>query len=193
MIIIRISLRNGPGTSEPLPPSARCDERMSHVGNRIWRALIAGLGATIVLSICIYIKRWTGIVPQVNPIQALVRVSTLRLGTPLLPWIGWAEHFFIGTILWGVAFAILVPWLKGPRWLRGIEFAIGAWILMMVLLMPPAGDGWFAAYLGYGAPLAALVLHIIYGFSLGGFYAPPAGIITALDPPPPGSPSAGLR
>lgn len=193
MIIIRNWLCNGWEKPEPLPPSARCHERMSRVGNRIGRALIAGLGATIVLSICIYIKRWTGIVPQFNPIQALVRVSTLRLGAPLLPWVGWAEHFFIGTILWGIAFAILVPLLKGPRWLRGIEFAVGAWILMMVLLMPPAGDGWLAAYLGYGAPLAALVLHIIYAFSLGGFYAPPAGIITALDPPPPGNPSASLR
>ncbi|HEV7138805.1 MAG TPA: DUF6789 family protein [Steroidobacteraceae bacterium] len=76
-----------------------------------------------------------------------------------------------------------------PTWLRGIEFAIGAWILMMVLLMPPAGAGWFAVYLGYGAPLAALVLHIIYGFCLGLFYAPPAGVITALDAPPAGSPA----
>lgn len=146
--------------------------------------MVAGLGATIVLSICIYIKRWMGAVPQFNLVQALVKVSTLRIGAPLVPWVGWAEHYFIGVVLWGLAFAILVPRLKGRCWLRGIEFAIGAWVLMMVLLMPPAGAGWFAVELGYGAPLAALVLHIIYGFFLGLFYTRPAGIVAALDPPP---------
>lgn len=165
---------------------------MLRIDSRMWRSLAAAFLATIAVSICIYIKRWTGIVPQANWIQDLVRVSTLRLGAPLLPWVGWAEHFFVGTVLWGISFAILMPWLKGPRWLRGIEFAIGGWILMMVLLMPPAGVGFFAAYLGYGAPLSALVLHIIYGFWLGFLFLPPKGMISALDAPPAG-PSAAVR
>lgn len=138
--------------------------------NRIWRGILAGFCATIVLSICMWIKDAAGIVPQANAIQALVKVSTLWLGSPLAPWVGWAEHFFIGTIAWGIVFVILERWLIGSRWMRGIEFSIGPWILMMVLLLPPAGAGWFGANLGYGAPLAALVLHIIYGFTLGAIY-----------------------
>lgn len=140
------------------------------LGNRIPRAVLAGFCATIVLSMCMWIKHAAGIVPQANAIQALVKVSVLWLGSPLAPWVGWAEHFFIGTLAWGIVFALVEPWLAGPRWLRGIEFSIGPWILMMVLLMPPAGAGWFGANLGYGAPLAALVLHFIYGFSLGAIY-----------------------
>ena len=138
--------------------------------NRFARGVVSGFLATVVLSICMLIKSAVGIVPQANPIQALVKVSTLWLGSPLQPWVGWAEHFFTGAILWGVAFALVEPTLPRPTWVKGLIFSIGAWILMMVLLMPPAGAGWFAARLGYGAPLAALVLHLIWGFSIGAIY-----------------------
>ena len=161
-------------------------------GNRIPRGILAGFCATIVLSICMWIKHAAGIVPQANAIQALVKVSTLWLSAPLTPWVGWAEHFFIGTLVWGIVFVLVEPWLAGPRWLRGIEFSIGPWILMMVLLMPPAGAGWFGANLGYGAPLAALVLHIIYGFSLGAIYGalvPSAEISRSERTPGPGAPA----
>lgn len=145
--------------------------------NNIQRGLLSGFFATCILSICMWIKSAAHIVPQANAIQALVKVSTIWLGSPLSPWVGWLEHFFIGTVLWGISFAVLeqlVPPMAADRvasaTMKGILFSIGAWIVMMVLLMPPAGAGWFAANLGYGAPLAALVLHVIWGASLGAIY-----------------------
>ena len=39
----------------------------------------------------------------------------------------------------------------GSHWLNGILFGIGAWILMMVLVMPMAGAGLFAMALHNGA------------------------------------------
>ncbi|MEJ2433707.1 MAG: hypothetical protein P8Y53_11305 [Pseudolabrys sp.] len=138
--------------------------------NRILRGIIAGLGATFLLSICMLIKSVAAIVPQANAVQALTKVSTLWLGSPLAPWVGWAEHFFIGTLLWGVAFALVEPLLPGRTWMKGVVFSVGPWILMMVLLMPPAGAGFFGVYLGYGAALATLILHFIYGFTLGAAY-----------------------
>lgn len=147
------------------------------MNDRFLRGVISGFLATCILSICTIIKSAAGIVPQANPIQALVKVSTLWLGSPLTPWVGWAEHFFIGSVAWGVAFAIFEPTIRSPLWIKGAVFSIAAWVVMMVLLMPPAGAGWFAANLGYGAPLAALVLHVIWGISLGLIYATltPAG------------------
>lgn len=141
--------------------------------NRMWRGMGAGLGATIVLSICMLIKGAAGIVPQANPIEALTKVSTIWFGAPLDPWVGWVEHFFIGTVLWGIAFALIEPALPGPGWLRGIIFATGAWFIMMVTLLPAAGAGFFGAGLGWGAPLSALILHWIWGFSLGVIYELP--------------------
>lgn len=159
--------------------------------NHMTRGLVAGFLATGILSICMLIKGAAGIVPQAQAIQALLKVGALWLSAPLAPWIGWLEHFFIGTVLWGLSFAVfdqltavleqMMPNLSVSRFVlttaKGFVFSIGAWILMMVLLMPPAGAGWFAANLGYGAPLAALVLHIIYGTALGAIYGAltPAG------------------
>jgi hypothetical protein len=138
--------------------------------DRIWRGMFCGFSATLVVSVFMFIKSWSEIAPQVNLIGALVKVSTIWLGWPLVPWIGWGEHFFVGTVLWGIAYALLEPVLPGPGWLRGILFSLGAWILMMVLLMPPAGAGWFAVDLGIGGPISGLILNIVYGFFLGTFF-----------------------
>ena len=139
--------------------------------DRIWRGIVSGFGATVVISIFMFVKAWAPIAPEADYIGALVKVSTIRLGWPLEPWVGWVEHFLVGTFLWGIAYAVLEPVLPGPGWLRGLLFALGAWILMMVLLLPPAGLGWFGAQLGYAAPVSALVLHIVYGLCLGSLFA----------------------
>ncbi|MGE3280044.1 MAG: DUF6789 family protein [Alphaproteobacteria bacterium] len=141
--------------------------------SRFLRGMAAGFGATVILSIFMLIKAAADIVPEANAIQALVKVSTIWLGTPLLPWIGWLEHFFIGTVLWGIAFAIVEPVLPGPGWLRGLIFSTGAWIVMMVTLLPAAGAGFFGAYLGWGTPVSALILHWIWGVSIGVIYESP--------------------
>src|SRR5262249_44151595 len=57
-----------------------------------------------------------------------------------------------------------------PDWFRGATFATGAWLLMMIVLMPMAGAGLFGLHLGVRAPIATLVLHWIYGAVLGGIY-----------------------
>lgn len=41
---------------------------------------------------------------------------------------------------------------------------------MMVTLLPAAGAGYFASLLGFGGWLAPLVLHVIWGLSLGAIY-----------------------
>jgi hypothetical protein len=79
-------------------------------------------------------------------------------------------HFFIGTIIWGILFALVEPGLPGGYWLRGVLFSIGAWLLMMLIPMPMAGAGLFGLNLGIGAPIATLILHIIFEAVLGAGY-----------------------
>ena len=129
------------------------------------KGIAAGFVATIVLSAVMLIKQAMGLMPQLNPIEMITQMA--GAGTPL---VGWIAHFFIGTILWGVIYAWLDSKLPGPHWLRGAIFATGAWLLMMVLLMPMAGAGAFGMRLGVMAPLATLMLHWIYGVVLGGVY-----------------------
>ncbi len=138
----------------------------------IFRAILAGFAATVVLSILMVIKSAVGLVPEFNAVEMLTRISTVRFGIPPDPMIGWMAHFLIGTVLWGVAFAVLSKsWTSVGPLARALVFSAVAWLLMMVIVMPLAGAGLFAAGLGVGAAIAALVLHLVYGAVLGLVYA----------------------
>lgn len=138
--------------------------------------LISGLAATIVLSIFMLIKGATGAIPHVNAIQMLTKLGAMYLALPLYPWIGWAMHFFVGVALWGLVFAATVNLLPGTAyWAKGLSFSVAAWLLMMVILLPLAGAGFFGALLGIGAPVATFVLHLIYGAVLGSTFGALAG------------------
>jgi uncharacterized membrane protein YagU involved in acid resistance len=132
--------------------------------------MIAGFSATVVLSMIMLMKGFMGMMPQVNAIQALTKISATYFGLPMLPWVGWVEHFLIGTVLWGLTFAATVRFWPGPYVIKGMLFSIAAWLLMMLIMMPMAGAGWFGMKLGIVAPVATLVLHLVYGSVLGGVF-----------------------
>ncbi|MDQ6621166.1 MAG: hypothetical protein M3Z31_15975 [Pseudomonadota bacterium] len=135
---------------------------MNDFDHRYVRGMTAAFLATVVLSILMLLKAAMGILPDLNLIHMLAQMS----GTGS-PGVGWIIHFAIGTLLWGLAFGWLVPKLSGPLAWRGVVFSLGPWLLMMVLLMPLAGAGFFGLKLGIGAPLMTLMLHVIYGAVLG--------------------------
>ncbi len=136
---------------------------------RLGRGLLAGLVATVVLSGLMLMKQVMGVMPQLNPVLMISHM----LRAPLA--LGWIMHFMIGTVIWGLLYAWLNPRLAGPQWLRGAEFATGAWLVMMIMLMPMAGAGAFALKLGMMAPLATLMLHWVYGAVLGTVYGAGGG------------------
>lgn len=130
------------------------------------QGLIAGFVATVVLSALMLLKAMMGLMPELNVIAMLANMTG---GGPLM---GWIAHFAIGTILWGGLFAYLEPRIPGGSdWIKGMAFGIAAWLLMMIVVMPMAGAGFFGANLGMMAAVATLVLHLIYGAVLGATYA----------------------
>jgi uncharacterized membrane protein YagU involved in acid resistance len=110
-------------------------------------------------------KQAMGLMPQLNPIQMITQMTGAQT-----PTVGWVVHFFIGAIMWGITYAWLDPSLPGPHWIRGAIFATGAWLIMMVVMMPMARAGLFGTKLGLMAPIATLVLHWIFGAVLGWAY-----------------------
>jgi uncharacterized membrane protein YagU involved in acid resistance len=93
------------------------------------------------------------------------------MGMPNVPAAGWVAHFIIGVVMYGVALAVLDDHLPGAnRVWHGVLLALGGWLVMMVVLMPMAGAGFFGMNMGIGAPLMTLVLHVIFGVVLGGYY-----------------------
>ncbi len=127
------------------------------------KGLLAGLIATVALSLLMMLKSALGLAPHLNVIQMLSGI----LGAPNNPAIGWVAHFFIGTVVWGSLFAWSAQSLPGSYWWRGVMFATGAWLLMMVVLMPAAGAGLFALQMGAMASVLSLLLHWVFGIVLG--------------------------
>ena len=140
--------------------------------NRIGKSMIAGFIATLVLSALMVAKMMMGLMPGLNAIRMLTMMAHGMLGTPAVPVVGWALHFFIGTVAWGGLFALIGSKLPGGGFVsRGLSFGVLAWILMMVMVMPLAGAGLFGLKMGLMAPLMTLMLHLVYGAVLGLMYA----------------------
>lgn len=130
------------------------------------KGMAAGFVATVVMSALMLMKQAMGLMPQLNPIEMLTTMAGAST-----PAVGWAMHLMLGIVLWGLLFAWLDPKLPGEsHWVKGVAFAIGAWLLMMVIVMPMAGAGFFGMQLGMMAPIMTLLLHLIFGAVLGGVY-----------------------
>lgn len=124
--------------------------------------MVSSFIGTLILSILMIIKGFMGVMPEFNAIRDLATA----VGSNSMA-VGWLLHFVLGTFVWGFIFAFLVDYLKGFYWLRGLEFAFLLWLGMMIVFMPIAGNGFFAAHLGGPTVVASLVLHLIFGFVLG--------------------------
>lgn len=133
----------------------------------IRRGMLASFAGTIVLSAIMVMKQVAGIVPQMNPIADLAGIAHRLIGLPAAPLIGWVLHFGVGIVVWGTLFAVLYPKLPGSNLLKGILFGIGAWVLMMGIFQPMAGQGLFGLNGGMIVPVMTLMLHLIYGAVLG--------------------------
>lgn len=140
--------------------------------NTYAKGVVSGFVATIVLSVLMILKAKMGMLPQMNVIAMLAGMAHAHLGVPASPVIGWLMHFGIGTVLWGLLFALLYQRLPGDGAItKGLAFSVGAWVLMMIIPMPLAGAGFFGLNLGIMAPIMTLVLHLIWGLVLGAVYA----------------------
>src|SRR5262249_9463638 len=82
----------------------------------------------------------------------------------------WALHFLIGSVMWGLLFAVFSPHLRGPKWLCGAEFGAVAWLIMMVAFLPAAGLPMFAIGMGPSIPVGALIVHLVFGVTMGEVY-----------------------
>ena len=131
----------------------------------IGRSIVAGFVATVVLSAMMLMKQSMAVMPELDPIGMITSMAGASS-----PAIGWIGHFVIGSVFWGIGFAIVSPYLPGPYFLRGMIFAAGAWLMMMIMMMPMAGAGLFGTGLGMMTPVATLMLHIVFGVVLGGVY-----------------------
>lgn len=133
--------------------------------NKIVAGAVAGFAATVVLSLMLVAKGMMGIMPELDVIAML----SAMMGSSAL--IGWIAHFMIGTLAWGIGFALLYDWIPGGSAVgKGAVFGTAAWLAMMIMVMPMAGAGLFGMAFGIMAPMMTLVMHLIFGWVLGAVY-----------------------
>jgi uncharacterized membrane protein YagU involved in acid resistance len=136
----------------------------------ITKAIASGFAGTLAMSVIMIVKKLIGIMPSLDPIAMIAEMAHAKAGLPDIPLIGWVMHFIIGSVVFGILYAIVNPKLKGPETVKGITFGLLAWLAMMIIVMPMAGVGLFGLSLGIPAPVLTMMLHVVYGAVLGAAY-----------------------
>ncbi len=145
--------------------------------SRIQKGMIAGLVATAVVSIVDLVASFVQGAMGERVFHSFQSLLSAMAGQVLgsgfnSSWIGWAMHFAAGIFVLGPLFAVLCPRLPtDTAATKGIFFAVGAWLVMCLTVMPLAGMGMFGAAAGFGTIAWMLVSHIIFGVALGRTYA----------------------
>lgn len=124
-----------------------------------------GAGATVVMSIPMLIGTATGVAPMPEPIpKALVTlIFGTSLAAPLTMGLAVGSHLAYGGV-WG---ALLAVWTSEVTLGKGLALGAGLWLLMQVAVLPALGWGAFGLSVTPAIAVATLVLHLIYGGTLG--------------------------
>jgi hypothetical protein len=128
-------------------------DKVDKVESTIGKGVVAGFVATFALSVLL------------DPI-ALFAPTVWPTSTA----VGWVLHFFVGTVIWGVAFAIVHDYLHGSSWQRGLAFALGAWVVVMGGAIALREAGVIAFALDVLTIVVTLIVHVLYGVMLGVVY-----------------------
>ena len=133
--------------------------------SRVKKGLVAGFAATGVVSVLeainMSVGHWAVAFPQ------LLAVILQSPGTLAL---GWAGHLVAGLVL-GAVFGVLCPRLPTdtPE-SKGILFAVGAFVLMGLVIAPIGGAGMFFMRAGFGTLAWMVASHAVFGIILGSVY-----------------------
>jgi hypothetical protein len=142
-------------------------------------SILAGFAATLVMAITLVMayaitgflgsengnqfSQWLWALSHNNLTEGVWDIPMAALAINLLAGLAWA-------LVYG---AFIEPRLSGPGWWRGMVFSLIPWLLSLVVFLPAVGAGFFGMDLDAG-PLPAignLLLHLIYGVTLGTVYA----------------------
>ena len=134
--------------------------------SRVQKGLVAGLAATIAVSIIelvnVTVGHWAVSFPQ---------LLSVMLQAPENSAFGWVAHFVAGALVLGPLFAVLYPRLPTdtPE-SKGILFAVGAFIAMSLTVAPLGGVGMFFMRAGFGTLAWMIASHALFGIVLGNVY-----------------------
>jgi len=132
------------------------------------KGMVAGGVATAALSLVMVLIGATGFEPQLE----LTRLLLATLDAPPSQYaLGWILHLIVGSVVLGGLFAHIEPRLGADTHTKGgVLYGVLTWLVVMLVVMPLAGEGPFGFQLSVFAPLVMLGLQLIYGGALGWIY-----------------------
>ncbi len=127
-----------------------------------------GVVATIAMSVLMILGVITGLSPMPSPIpEAIFNKGLGLLGVglpgPLIMLLAAVAHLSYG----GVAGALLAALTRPVTVWKGLGWGVLLWIVMQVAVFPLLGWGLFGVAITPRIAVATLVLHLVYGATLG--------------------------
>ena len=127
------------------------------------KAILGGVVGTVVLT-----TMTLKVAPMIlgRPMDIPRMMSAMVGGPPVL---GWLVHIILGVVVFPLVYAFVAySFLPGPPSLRGVLWGVALWMVVEVIVMPMAGNGFFSSTQGGGkAVMVALMGHVVYGLLLG--------------------------
>lgn len=140
------------------------EERTQATPQRLATGLGWGMVATLAMSVLMVIGVTTGISPMPSPIPEAIASKILGgAPQPLILLLAVTSHLAYGG-LWG---AILAALTRPVTIWKGIVLGIFLWLIMQVAVLPFLGWGLFGVGVTPKIAGATLILHLIYGTTLG--------------------------
>jgi hypothetical protein len=133
------------------------------------KRLAAGFGwgvvATIVMSVLMIIGVITGLSPMPSPIpEAIVsKIFGEGLPRPLIMLLAAGAHLSYG----GISGAVLAGLTRPVTLWKGLGWGVLLWLIMEIAVLPFLGWGFFGVAITPRIAAATLVLHLVYGATLG--------------------------
>lgn len=132
--------------------------------NRAKTGFVWGVVATLAMSILMVTGLITGLAPMPGPIpEALVSLVIGGAPKPVRMVVAITAHLLYG----GIFGALLAETVRPISIWKGLGFGALLWVVMGIVFLPLVGWGFFGTAITPKIAVATLVLHLIYGGTLG--------------------------
>src|SRR5579862_7541313 len=124
------------------------------------QVVLAGLLGALAMALATYLFHLRRV--AMVDFGRLIATKLLRYhshGTQL----GLALHLVNGVVLAFIYALVVQPFLPGPSLVKGALYGVVLWLIMMVVVLPAFGDGFFGWRSDRLAGPSGLALHLLYG------------------------------
>jgi hypothetical protein len=139
------------------------------------RAILAGLIATLVISVLFYLSPFLGVTRPdgVSLLGTTYVGSKLHTDPTAIEMLGLFFQVVVGAVLVALLYPRLFPYLPGHGAQKGVALGVGLWLIGQIVTVPLLGGGFFALDASVAAPILSLVGHVLYGGLLATIYGHP--------------------